>query len=412
MSWNLPPVYDEPSITADGSAVHAVDEARTLRAWDAATGSVRWTAGPPPSGRWNREDSYADGVLATFGDDQRSVGICRLDRSGARRWCTTLDRPLYDVGIGGSGGGLWVETAGRDAAVLDPDTGERLGDWVPGGEVHLYFDLSQPHDTRFVPSLEVLDRVGGTTVVVNARTASVDGWRGRERVWTHPLSDASVMTVGGAGGVMVFAHRTAPEVTAAGRVFQVGSELLALTPEGGLKWWRTAPEGRLVTLGGSTLLVTASDVRRIDPDTGAERWRTAVDGLPAVVGERAELGYVEPDAPRDVVWVDPDTGRVSARTPLGGRVGSITATRGGLLAITGEGDEARWSMLAPDGTERWSTTASFMAEGDIGFRYDTERWVDLESGRDLGPAGGTPVSQAGAVWIVYDDATYTVTSAP
>jgi hypothetical protein len=405
--WNLVDVYDTPSLTADGRTVHAVGEGRGLTAYDAATGEVRWRLAQPPEGSWAREESYEDGVVALVSDASgASRTVCRVGGDGQVRWCTPLDRAAADLRVGAQGTGLWVETDTRDGLVLDPDTGRTLTTWRPGGELHLYWDLGEPHDTEWVSSVAVLGVFGGVSVVVGG-DGTLTGLGPDGVVWTRPVGGRFGM--GAFGGALGFAHGVAPGVVGAGSVFQLGDTLVGLTPSGALAWTRSGPAGRLVDTPSGPVLVTATDVRGVDAVTGADRWRTELDGFGAVVGERGPVAWLEPAAPsRDLVWVDPHTGLAVARTPLAGLSSTVEATAGGVLGIAVDGDDHRWSMRGLDGVERWSFHGSLGRSAGEGFAYTTRERIDLETGRVLGPGYGHPVAEASGVRLVYVGPGYAV----
>lgn len=393
--WTLPPAYDEPSLSADGATVFVVSEDRALRAFDAATGAERWALPTPPEGgRWAAEQAEGDAVLASVveGEAEEVRRVCRV-AGGRVAWCARSDRPLSALHVGATGTGAWVVSGAADARLLDAAAGALRGPWVPANEVHLYRDLSEPHDTRFFPNLAVLGTFGGVTVTADAGRDVVEAWRGGAVAWTLPVAGG----LDGGWGVRFDAGSA--------EVFRIGSVVARVDPDGALRWHRDLP-GRVVATPAGPVLVDGATVVGLDRDSGAERFRVAVTGAPVIVGERGEVWL---EGATTVAWVDPRTGAVTATTPLPAlRGGSAWALPTGLFATVGDDATARWALLRPDGSEAWSRAGSVQVDGDLVVDPRSRERLDPATGAVLEVLPALPVAAAGGVTLGWDGARYVV----
>lgn len=398
--WTLD-ALDVPSLSADGSAVHAIDAEGVLRAYDARTGALRLSAAPPPGARYTREEALGDDVIALrTRDEGLPREVCRIAAGGRVRWCAALERPLADVVV--ADGGVAVATGGEDLRALDADTGRALGDWLEGAELHLYRELGAPHDTLFLRAAAVLGRLGGVTVV--AGRDGLAAWRADGAVaWRRPLAEPDALAWGGFGAGLAFLHRGGPAVSGAAGLWRVGPELVALSADGSVRWAREAA-GRPLVVGGRWFVVEEAAVVSLDPATGAERWRTAVDGVPAVVGEEGPLG----EGPATVVWVD-GAGAVAARTPVPAAA-ALAAGGCGLLVDAGPDG---WSCVDRAGLTAWSRPGPVEVVGGAGIGVSGPVPFDLATGAPFGPLEGSFLAAAGGTWLLArEGGGYAVRAAP
>lgn len=386
--WQLE-AYDMPSVTDDGRTVVAVvEEGKRLKAFDAESGAVRWTVEPPPGRTWAREEALGDGAIVLYADPERVKGACRVE-AGRTRWCTPFDRPLRDLVV--ANGAIGVADQYRNLSLLDPDTGKPLGDWLPGGEMHIYFDLSQPHDTIFVPGAQVIGRFSGWTVV--ATGSGLEGRAAGKPPWTHPIGGGGGMRIGGFGGGLSFGHRLALDVNAADRILLVGGELLSIG-DGKVAWSRPVEARRLTVVGDRAVLFLADAAVGLAPD-GTERWRTPTTGLGAIAGEEGVIGGIDEGVVPEITWLDADGGLLG-KTPVPAGIALVAAPCG--VAFRAE----VWTCRKIGGDPVWSAGEAVDFEGRYALAYDTgkpTRILDAATGAPLAEIEGSIYLRAGSMLV-------------
>lgn len=416
--WHLDRAAVSPTFRPDGLALHAIDGAGALRSHDARTGAVRWQLRAPDGLRFGGQVTDAGGISAlTVDRDGYSRGVCRVGMDGKKRWCVRLDRVLSEPVSGITGSGIAVADQHEDLRLLDPATGAPMGEWIPGGEMHIYNEPGEPHDTIFQRSAVLLGDFGGTTVIATQR--GLRGFRAGGEVWSGEISAAPV-EFGGFGGGLVFSHAGAPVLAGAaggagGALFLIGDRLVGLGADGQVRFALDEPEAvRLVDLPGGPFLVREGSISALDAATGAPRWTTALTGFGAILGESGPIGWREPGDLRDAAVLLDAGGGVALTIPLRGETGMLSVHADSvLLGPTPE----RWSCLGPAGP-RWAFTdrmGNAEVHAGVGVRYPNPaplELIDLQTGAVLGGIRGAILASTGDLLLSSEEGGYTIYAAP
>jgi outer membrane protein assembly factor BamB len=348
------------AVAVPGAVVTLAPDFRTLVAFDPASGAERWRTALEGEPSGEHDLAFADGEIVVAAGNR----LFLVDPASGAIRRRKLDGPYCPFV---SESGACAFDCGCAAFVVDCQS---LADvtMLRGAEVHLYRDLSEPHDTVCAFTPRVLGRFGQRIV------ATVPDGAG---VGMH--SDGAIVVLDAATGKelrrgsTVRRHDSHAGVAAGGGCWIAEEAAATLTMSdcatGAARWQTRIGEPGdasgldVRTLAGGDLFLrrltdAGSELARIAPAKGDVRWRQVLEGAVGVLDDEepravyaASLGtyaFVASADGRSLARIAPAGSEQLWRDP--GRNGFVAAGAGTYRELDGAGAEVRRLTLETAGS--------------------------------------------------------------
>ncbi len=301
---------------ADAATVYVADAFGVVSAFDLATGDRRWR-------RDTRKEDESTGALgAGLAVDGETVfattGLAEVlalnIADGAVRWRVDLPAPARGAPTV-SGGRVFVPTVNSNLVCLSAEDGSRTWTHRASPTVTIPLGLAAP-------------AVEGDTVVAGFPSGELFALRAADGrvLWSESLAAAGTGALSDIAGV-----RAAP-IISAGRAIAVGVGGLSICVDmrSGRRLWEQETGGTEAPWVAGNWVFLVNDVGQvaaIERDGGQVRWATSLRPAPRGNRPAERIGLAAPvlaggrllvgTSLEELVSLDPATGEVTTRTPLG-----------------------------------------------------------------------------------------------